>query len=112
MPRSGEKALEQPLYRIVKTGRVLTLKEERESWTKKTQTSPLSQIIAQLSGGWFKLPRGVFRLQLNKSDFAVYLYLLRCVNAQDHGWPSTKDISPGLRGLQAQGTAGRQAAGQ
>lgn len=51
--------------------------------------------IAQLPGGWFKLPRGIFRLQLNKSDFAVYLYILRCVNAKDHGWPSTSQISQG-----------------
>ena len=51
--------------------------------------------IVHLSGGWFKLPWGIFRLQLNKSDFAVYLYILRCVNAKDHCWPSTSRISQG-----------------
>ena len=51
--------------------------------------------IAQLPGGWFKLPRSIFRLQLNKSDFAVYLFILRCVNAKEHGWPSTSQISQG-----------------
>ncbi len=51
--------------------------------------------ITHLPGGWFKLPRGIFRLQLNKSDFAVYLFVLRCVNAKDHGWPSTSQISQG-----------------
>ncbi len=51
--------------------------------------------VAHLPGGWFKLPRGIFRLQLNKSDFAVYLFVLRCVNAKEHGWPSTSQISQG-----------------
>ncbi|WRS28616.1 helix-turn-helix domain-containing protein [Oscillospiraceae bacterium MB08-C2-2] len=54
-----------------------------------------SYCIRRPSGGWFKLPKAIFSLQINKSDFAVYLYILRCANTKGLGFPSASTIAAG-----------------
>lgn len=49
--------------------------------------------IANLGGGWFKLDKAIFNLKLNKSDFAVYLYILKCTNRSGNAFPSASKIS-------------------
>ncbi|WRS28973.1 helix-turn-helix domain-containing protein (plasmid) [Oscillospiraceae bacterium MB08-C2-2] len=68
--------------------------EKRQRYFRGYRVSN-SYCVCRPSGGWFRLPKAIFSLPINKSDFAVYLYILRCANKKGKGFPSTSTIAYG-----------------